>query len=303
MSCLSLTNTFSLGIIFLLFLTSCTKEIEREVYEDLIVKGNKIPEYKGVTSLEVKNYINKLKVDILGEQPTEQEFEQWITFLIQEELSDSSRTVMVQYFMDQPDYYDRYFEWNSAYMLESVDYNKIDEDIGLYEYVIEQQLLNEDTLTAQLLEKEKIKMALLRSASDDLKTESITISEFYTRMINNVFYDEINMGTENFVIATFENLAIRRPTNFELQSCKNMVDGDPAVLFNQSGNGKDDFMDIFTHSSAFYQGLIHIQFDFLLNRKAGPKEMAAILPLFESSQDIKFVQLNILISDDYAGFE
>ncbi|MEX0810770.1 MAG: hypothetical protein WD048_01050 [Chitinophagales bacterium] len=292
---------FFVGVLMLL--GSCAKEEKKEVYEDLILKGNPVPSYSGVTGLQIKNYINKTKIDLLGEQPTEAEFSQWMDFLIEEELSDSSRAVMAANFMGDMRYYDRFFEWNSANMLEAINYAIIDTQISELEYVIYLQYANGDTLEAQLLEKENIKLQLLRDAAAELRNENIDVSEFYTRMVNNDFYDEINMGTENFVIATFENLAGRLPTQYELQNGKAMVDGDLAILFLENGNTKDDFMEIFMHSEAFYQGIVQLQFDFLLARNANASELETLLPILKDQGDIRPVQTFILSTDEYAGFE
>lgn len=290
-------------IIITLLLVSCAKEEERDVYEDLILKGNPVPAYKGVTGLQIKNYINKLKIDVLGEQPTEAEFDQWMDFLISNELSDSSRKVLAETYMSEPRYYERFFQWNSSNMLESVDYNTIDDQILTFQYIVDQQYQNGDTLEGQLLNTEKLKLQLLRDAAVDFQNQQIDISEFYIRIINNTIYDQINMGTENFVISTFENLTGRRPSSYELENGKAMVDGNLAILFLENGNNKDDFMNIFMHSDAFYQGVVQLQFDFLLARKATATELEDLLPGLKASGDHRAVQTYILTTDEYAGFE
>ena len=281
---------------------SCNKQ-ERDVYEDYIVTDNPVPAYNGVSSLQIKNYINKLKVDLLGEQPTEAEFNQWLNTLIEYELSDSIRKVMVRSYTSDMRYYDRLFEWNSANMLEALDYNALDDQINTVAYVIDLQYQNGDTLSGQLLTVGLAKLQLLRDAAGDLEQGEIDIRGFYTRMINNSFYDEINMGTENFVIATFENLAGRLPTEYELASSKNMVDGELGLLFLENGNNKDNFMEIFMNSDAFRQGVIQLQFDFLLARPANAVELDELMPVLKSTQDILPIQEYILTSDEYAGFE
>lgn len=300
-------NFLSIRLLFFtlaitLFFSSCSKQ-EKEVYEDYIVSDNPVPSYKGVSSLQIRNYINKLKVDLLGDPPTEAEFETWMGQLIEAELSDSIRLSMVRNFTSDPRYFDRFFEWNSANMLESLDYNALDEQINTIDYVIDLQYQNGDTLEGQLLKISLDKLQLLRDAAADLEQEDIDIRGFYTRMINNSFYDEINMGTENFVIATFENLAGRLPTAYELASSKNIVDGDLGILFLETGNNKDDFMNIFMNSDAFRQGVIQLQYDFLLARPANAVELEELMPLLASQQNILPIQEYILTSDEYAGFE
>lgn len=285
------------------FLFAACKKTEKTVYEDYILSENPVPAYKGVSGLQIKNYINKLKVDLLGEQPTEAEFSAWMHLLIKNELSDSSRTVLVEKLFAEAEYYDRLFEWNSANMLESLDYNALDDQIATVDYVIDLQYTNGDTVEAQLLEKELSKLNLLRSVSADYSAGNIDIAEFYIRLINNSFYDEINMGTENFVIATFENILGRLPTSYELENAKNITEGELGNLFLESGNNKDDFMQIFMHSDAFRQGVIQLQYDFLLARELKATELEVLLPILENQSDIRPIQNFILISDEYAGFE
>ncbi|MDZ7847129.1 MAG: hypothetical protein U5L96_10360 [Owenweeksia sp.] len=57
--------------------------------------------------------------------------------------------------------------------------------------------------------------------------------ELHRRIIDNPYYDDINMGTENFVVATYQNFLFRYPTGVELEEAKKMVDGFPGSLFLQ----------------------------------------------------------------------
>ena len=56
-------------------------------------------------------------------------------------------------------------------------------------------------------------------------------------------YDEINMGTENFVVSIFQNFFHRYPTAAELYSASNMVDGNQSTIFNTNGSSKKDFIE------------------------------------------------------------
>ena len=107
------------------------------------------------------------------------------------------------------------------------------------------------------------------------------------------------MGTENFVVATFQNFLFRYPTNVELDNAKTMVDGLPASLFLLSGNSKADFIDIFFDSDDYFEGQVISLYHKYLFRDPDTEEMYRLTTEYFQSHNYQDLQLSILTSDEY----
>jgi len=100
----------------------------------------------------------------------------------------------------------------------------------------------------------------------------ITINEFMSRITRNQFYEEVNMGAENYVLSCFF-FFLRTPTNAQLIVSVNMVSGNPAQVFFQDGNNQNDFINIIMNTAEFYQGLSIDIYNQLLVRQPDSQEM------------------------------
>ena len=96
----------------------------------------------------------------------------------------------------------------------------------------------------------------LEAARNDFVSDSIDIITVQRRMVNNFFYDQLNMNAQNFVLAVFQQLINRSPTQNELLNGVAMVDGFNAIVFFQSGSSKDAFLDIILNTDDYYEGQV-----------------------------------------------
>jgi hypothetical protein len=159
-----------------------------------------------------------------------------------------------------------------------------------------------DTLLAQIILRELQKLEALRDASADYAAGLISINTYLGYMINNLLFDEINMGSENIVLASFEHLFKRNPTETERQAGITMVDGFPAQLLLRDGNSRGDFVDIMTSVPEFYQGLVVDIFTRLLRRQPSSLEMAEGIQRFSDGDSYQSIQRQVALSMEYAGF-
>ncbi len=287
---------------FVILLTGgCAKTEIQEVHEPYVIDGNDPPDYSGVTTLQVQQYVSRLYIDLLGEQPLVEVMQEKVTYLQADDLSAASRHALVQELMDDEAYAVNLFNYTASQFLNGVARLEIQEQIDLFNYLIALYYDQGDVQLAQFLEYERDKFANLINASDDLQDGSITINEFYRRFCFNGVYDEINMGSENMVISCFENIFGRYPTNNELVSGVTMVDGLSAVILQTIGNSKSDFVDIVTHTPEFYLGRVFEQYQRLLTREPNPTEEQEGALLLQTEGFREF-QAEILITDAYANF-
>lgn len=281
----------------------CTKR-EVEIVNDnstTIIPDNTAPPYQQITSIQLDNYINKVYIDLLGREPTDSELQNWNDDLRTSDLSMQARTLFLEEIMSTRAFYQRLFQIYAQAFLGGVTIDDIAAYIALYTYQRDQFLLIGDVYSAQFIQVEIDRLTSLYQAEDEIFQEEITLNTLVARIAYNFFYDEINMGTENFVISCFENFLKRYPTDHELTMASRMVDGGPATLLHSDGTSKLDLIEIVTNNPEFDQGLIADLYERLLSRPASPEEMnAGILKVQEDG--FEAAQISIMISDDYAGF-
>lgn len=299
---LTLFRRVTLFFVAALLLIGCKKEETVNVHENLYVSGNVAPPYDGVTTMQVRNYVNKMYIDLIGEEPSDTQLDADVAFLETHNLSDSARGVVINNVMTNPLYYDRLWVVTSTEMIEGMGPDELDAEILTYQYISDQLYMSGDTFTGQVIDYEVLKLQQLASAGNDLQAGSIDLNEFYARFIFNLIYDEINMGSENFVISCFENLYFRYPTVDELSSGVTMVDGFPAIVLLTDGNSKEDFIDILTNSSEFYEGVVYANYLALVLREPTSSEMTSGSIDLSNSGDLQALQLSIIKTDEYAGF-
>lgn len=297
---LRISKFFLLGTA-IVFSAACTKTEITEVHEPYLIEGNDPPDYSGVTTLQVQNYVSRLYIDLLGEQPPVEVLQEKVDFLQDNELSVESRETLITELMEDEEYTVNIFNYTSVQFLNGVSRAELQDQINLYAYAIELYYDQGKVQFAQVLELEMYKMQLLVEADSSLQAGSITVNEFYRRFCYNSIFDEINMGSTNMVIACFENLFGRYPTNNELIAGVSMVDGLSVVILQETGNSKADFVEIVTHTDEFYLGRVYEQYQRLLTRQPIPVEEQEGAELLES-EGFQAFQKSILISDEYAAF-
>ncbi len=272
------------------------------VHENLIIENNTPPENNNVSTLQLSNYINNVYIDLFGRAPTEGELEADISFLRTNGISTEARGEWIAAMMNNYEYYKNINVLTNQKMLVDVDSITVIYKIELYEYFIELNNLGGDTLTNPFWEYEIYKLQQLLTAPVDLYEGTIGIDSYMARFIYNAFYDEVNMGSLNFVIACFENLYGRAPTDEELDDGIRMVDGASSQLFLIDGSSKEDFIHIATTHPEFYQGQVFEVFTTLLAREPDSYEMFIYTSMMMESNHFNDVKQIILQGEEYAGF-
>jgi hypothetical protein len=275
-------------------LYACTKK------EELIIYGNVPPDDNTVSNVFRENYINKTYISVLGRKPTETEYLSARQKLSSYDLKKSDRELFVDEVLSKPEYFRRMYDLARAEYLNNTDSIDIQTFINVFN-----QFLNDTSYQAiwPALQAERDKLIDLKNAPIDFASGVIDIKGMYKRCINNYFYDQINMGTENFVISMFQHFMFRYPTLQELEDGKKMVDGFYAYLFYQEGNTKDDFIRIFFDSDAFYEGRVRDLYKRYVFREPLIQELKNGTDLYKTTNNYKAVQKLILTSDEFVGIK
>ena len=146
-------------------------------------------------------------------------------------------------------------------------------------------------------------MIELYNLGSDLKNGNINTVEAHKRCVNNQIYDDINMGTENYVISMFQNFLYRYPTLAELNNATIMVDGEQTTCFGVNGDSKSNFNDIFFNHYGYYEGVIIDTYIKLLLRQPNSEEVSSYTINFMSDLSYKNLQKSLLSSDEFLGLE
>lgn len=263
----------------------CTK------YELQTVEGNEAPSEVVITSATKENYVNRLFITLVGRKAQEAEFESSLKTL--GDVTIPERKELIQDLMSLPDYDDKLYADVRADYLESVDIPTI---YDLYQLALN-SLQNDPE--NDYWKGVKKRMAPLVAVPNDLSTNQIGITEVHKRAIHNPVYDEINMGTENFVVATFQNFLFRYPTQAELESSSQMVDGKSSQIFFENVSSKTDFVEIFFETDDYFEGQVINVFKKYLFREPTSEEMAKYTQQYYTDRDYQKLQTEILSSDEY----
>jgi hypothetical protein len=281
---------------------SCTKDITEELHLDTTINGNNPPDYSGVSDDKITAYINKLYIDLLGRAPTTEEINSGLTFLDENNIDDASRDSVIRNLQNSDEYYERLFSINSSEFLNGVSMPDIEYEIALIQFVYELDSISGNTYNLIYYQAALNSLYALQNLSSDFKNKSVSLNEYFKIFINNYFYDQVNMGSENFVKGSFDDLFRRPPTVSELASGVAMVDNAPSILFLQAGGNKGDYMNIVTTTDEFYEGIVIKMFFQLLLREPDSGEASKNTSELKLSGDLLMFQRKVMKSSEYAGF-
>lgn len=273
---------------------------------DEIISGNIAPPDPTVSNVLKENYINRTYISLVGRKPSEPEFQEGLNLLNTSNASAQNRSDFLDILIAKDEYYQRLYDLARADLLNNVD----TATVSFFIYLFEDQLMFEtNPLIRELIQDEIDKLSVLNTIPQELRSGSINVAELHRRCLFNIIYDEINMGTENFVVSAFQNLLSRTPTsaegieNNELQSASEMVDGFQAILFLQVGDSKEDFLNIMTTSNDYFEAQVVQQYNRFLFRDPTSEEMIELAKEYRETENYSEMQKSILSSDEYLGIE
>ena len=275
----------------ILIISSCTK------IDDVIVNDNILPPDYTIENTTIDNYINKLYISTIGREPTESEFTSDFSVLRESNLGQESREIVIDGILNKEEYNSNLFKLESEHLLLGLDTADINQNIHVLTVLLTTAHGLDSIYFAENLER----IVRLKEVLPGLGNGTISNMEMHKRMVNNNMYDEINMGTENFVISMFQSFFGRYPTTSELENGKLMVNDNNASVFFIPGNGKEDFINIFIESDEYYTGQTKILFNRYLFRDPNSEESVNYSLDYINSQNYKLLQRRILSTNEFIG--
>lgn len=286
-------NTYLIILICSLFMTACQPETEV-----IRIPDNHVVPDETVPLIIQENYINKLYIGLLGRKPNDTEVEQILTTLNRNNAALDDRKLVIESIIRLNGFNQRMYDIARAEMLNNLDTAEISFQILVYNELVKdpqyQQFL-------PLLYQEIDKLVQLKQLPDRLLAEQVGRVEMHRTMAFNAFYDEINMGSQNFVLSLFEYFLGRYPTESEEAIAIAMVDGFGGVLLGQEGNSKSDFLDIFLASTDYYEGQVIDVYNNFLLRDPVSTEMADAVLIFKQTDDYGEMLKEVLSQNEVLG--
>ncbi|MCF8276281.1 MAG: hypothetical protein K9J17_06045 [Flavobacteriales bacterium] len=278
--------------IVIALVSGCTKD-------EIIIDDNTAPPDSTISALVIKNYVTKCYISLLGREPHAQEQQDGIALLDANNLSVASRKSMLEDIMDNQEYLDKVLEINSLKLLNGpFDTSAVQEQLYLYNLII---LDPQYADFVDIIQEGIDNLEVLLTTPTEFRNGTIGMQEMQRRLVYNEIYDQINMGSYNYVLSLFNNFLFRDPTEDEHNSGITMVDGFVAVLFYQTGNSKEAFIDIFLHSDDYYEGQVRELYQRYLFREPSSEEQSYHSTRYKESSDYERLQEDILSSDEFAG--
>lgn len=256
-----------------------------------------MPADNTIENTTIETYIHKLYISTIGREPIETEFTSDFTTLREADISQESREIVIDGILNKDEYTGNLFKLECEHLLLGLD----TADINLNIYVLTGLRDMAQGLELLYFEDALERMLKLQEVLPGLGDGTISNMEMHKRMVNNNMYDEINMGTENFVISMFQSFMQRYPTTSELENGKLMVNDNNSSVFFIPGNGKEDFINIFIESDEYFTGQTNILFNRYLFRDPTSEESINYSLDYINSQDYKLLQRRILSTNEFIG--
>lgn len=289
-------------------LASCSKDEE-------IVPDNDAPFYGEVSDVEIRNYINRCFIDLIGREPFDSEMEAQLVVLKAGELQADVREAMLLKLQSDTTfvegdgsykqaYFYRVYEQKKARFIEAASNDEIDEVKGPIASGIISDSINGNWEAVAAAREVVARLEAVKASELDFRNGTITINRVCARMLDNAVFDQINMNTFNLVNAAFDNLFFRYPTGVEFTASYNMIEyNQPGTIMGQSGQNKSEFVEILTESNAFYEGLVIWSYQTLLARVPATLETEKAMQYLVQDRDLQRLQRDIMRTDEYAQFQ
>jgi len=284
--------------LLLLGLFSCTQEnLEPNIIR---VPDNTPPPDPTVSRVVKENYVNKLYITLLGRKVSELEMQGALQLLDENASSIEGRKNLISLIQSDPDYYHKQFDFMRINLLNNLDTTEITQQLRIINLLYDDPQYES---LRELLEYEKGRLIALRQAPRAFAQKNIDRILLHRRCVDNLFYDEINMGTQNFILSMFEFFLGRNPTTAEEIAAIEMVDGSEAVLFGEIGDNKEEFLDIFFGSDNYFEGEVIAIYQNFLYRDPNTLEMSEGTQSYRLSEDYDLLIREILSTDEYLGID
>jgi len=267
-----------------------------------------VPPYEGVPTVLVDAYITRVFIDLIGREPLMIELENERAALRAGALSMGSRQELVTRLMGgDPEYlplYDRKLTDDMAgRFLNGFSQEAMEAQIETNLAMATQDSLQGNIIAYLYWTDEALRMERTMMASAEYRANTINWREVSRRYCDNIFYDEINMNSFNFVNATFDDLFGRYPTEAEFEQAYAAVEFNaPSILFGTAISNASEYLQALVGNGEFDESAVRWWAERLLVRSITDAEMVSWKQTVGANVDIRALQALLITSDEYADF-
>lgn len=291
-----------------IFLTSCSEK------EQVVQKNNTPLDVHRVSTIKIKNYVNRTFIDIIGRNPTDEEMDSIVTDLEENNLSKEARIEFINRLQTdnsfrigdssyQKVYYQRVYDMVKSKMIEGTDDSEFHRSIGNAKFAVKVARLEGDSVRVFRALAGIDKAQSVLNSKLDYRYGRITINTMFARMANNAVYDEINMNTFNFINASFDDMFYRFPTQEEFNIAFDIIQNNEiGFLFDGYATNKAEYCTLLSRSDEFYVGLINWTYNNILSRNPTAQEVNNLFAKLHDNDNFQWLQYTIASSDEYANF-
>lgn len=286
--------TRTIGLLFssalLIVLSSCD--------ETVVIPVDNFPVDSTITEVELENYVNKTHIALLNRKPSDAELSNSLAWLQVDPYDRAIRDSYIAGLQTQPEV--RWVAWQflSDRLLEGIDTAQIySENSWIGDQINNAGSSGELAYWQVILDKSNAHIG----AMEGWFAADTSYTRLQTWMIRLYTYDEINMGTENFVVSVYQHFYHRYPSDLELEEGSKMVNHEWGILYGENGNSKADFITILFEQAEFEQGKVITLFENYLKRVPTSVESVAYANRFYSGWDFWRMQRYILTSSEYVN--
>jgi len=286
------THMIALGALALMLALSCSKQ------KEVLVTDNTAPPDETISQIVVESYVNRAYISVLGRKADPTEFSAAEAMLRAGNLSQENRETFLSSILGTEEYYYNLFDVGRSLIINSVDTTDIAGQIAVFNLLLQDPQYQD---LYPVLTDERDRMQLMLDIPGELINGTIDVVEMHRRLANNYIYDQLNMGTQNFVISMFQNFLLRYPSADELERSELMVNGFPSQIFLETGRSRIDFLDIFFNSGDYYEGQVRDVYSRFLFREPSTEETEVFAIAYRNSGDYEAMLMAVLSSDEYIG--
>ncbi len=281
--------------------------------EEFVYPDNPVPPYDEISTILVQNYVNRMYIDLIGREPTDDEMDRDVLILENDTLSAEVRLAVINTLvtgMDSLDgttyrtlYHEKLYTDLKARFLEGASDAILNERYGIARGMAVNDSLNGNWAGYALNQAQAERYLAVLECPVDMEFQEIDVRDACQRMMWNGVYDQINMNSFNFVNATFDDVYQRFPTQAEFDVSYDIIEyNQPNLLFGMSANDKPSYIHAVVWNPEWDEGMVRWQFRSFLARDPSDAEVLEATTEFLLNLQTADIQRYILQSDEYAGF-
>ena len=264
------------------------------------IPDNTAPPDTTIERVTIESYVNRVYIGLLGRKADTVEFTLGVNTLTTAKFTLASRQSFVDGITAKSDYSWNLFNQGKSRYLSNIDTADVNAEIFLFDILLADPGYQS---VWPILLVEKAKLISFLAIPTDLLAGTLSVKDMQRRMVFNFFYDDQNMGSQNFVVSMFQNFLFRYPTADEQTNAVRMVDGILSMVFLTQGQTKEDFLDIFFASTDYADGQVREVFARFLYRWPTASEEQSLSDEYASTSNYRNLLKTVLSSDEYAGIE